>query len=195
MITALLAAACSGSQEQDIRIDPDAVGSDQGTLISIGDLRSTAQIMIDSMNESSRLAALRRDRSPLKVLVGPFKHRTSIAIFDKNLFVNRLLASLGSADKDGAYAFILRDDVREEREQQESGTVETSLTGRMTGADYVLSGEVREILHREPEPGGGEAEKRTIQYALRVTSVADGTLVWTDSHEVVKMQVIGAVYR
>ncbi len=200
VILALLAiAACSGSQKQDIRIDPDAVGSDQGTLISIGDIRNVAQIMIDSMNESPRLAALRKATNPLKVLVGQFKHRTSIAIFDKQIFVNRVLSSLNSADKDGAYAFILRDDVKSERQQQESGAVETSLPGtslsRMTGADYVLSGEVREILHRQPESGGGELEKRTVQYTLRLASVADGTLVWTHAHEVVKMQIIGAVYR
>ena len=84
---------------------------------------------------------------------------------------------------------------RDEREQQESGAVESGVSGKMTGADYVLSGEVREIFHREPEPGGGEAEKRTVQYTLRVTSVADGTLVWTNAHEIVKMQIIGAVYR
>jgi hypothetical protein len=65
----------------------------------------------------------------------------------------------------------------------------------MTGADYVLSGEVREILHRQPESGGGEMEKRTVQYTLRLASVADGTLVWTYAHEVVKMQIIGAIYR
>lgn len=200
VIPALLAiAACSGSQTQDIRIDPDAVGSDQGTLISIGDIRNVAQIMIDSMNESPRLAALRKATNPLKVLVGQFKHRTSIAIFDKQIFVNRVLSSLNSADKDGVYDFILRDDVKSERQQQESGAVETSVSGtslsRMTGADHVLSGEVREILHRQPESGGGEMEKRTVQYTLRLTSVADGTLVWTYAHEVVKMQIIGAIYR
>ena len=221
VLAALLATvACGSSQEQDIRIDPDAVGSDQGTLISIGDIRSVAQIMIDSMNESRRLAALRKERQPLKVLVGQFKHRTSIAIFDKLIFVNRVLSSLIQADTDGAYAFIRREDVERERRQQESGAVETSVSetnpsgtslstglsaglstgpsaglSGMTGADYVLSGEVREILHRQPESGGGELEKRTVQYSLRLVSVADGALVWTDAHEVVKMQIIGAVYR
>ncbi len=213
VLAALLATvACGSSQEQDIRIDPDAVGSDQGTLISIGDIRSVAQIMIDSMNASRRLATLRKERKPLKVLVGQFKHRTSIAIFDKLIFVNRVLSSLIQADTDGAYAFIRREDVERERRQQESGAVETSVSetnpsgtslstglsaglSRMTGADYVLSGEVREILHRQPESGGGELEKRTVQYTLRLASVADGTLVWTHAHEVVKMQIIGAVYR
>ncbi len=213
MLAALLATvACGSSQEQDIRIDPDAVGSDQGTLISIGDIRSVAQIMIDSMNASRRLATLRKERKPLKVLVGQFKHRTSIAIFDKLIFVNRVLSSLIQADTDGAYAFIRREDVERERRQQESGAVETSVSetnpsgtspstglsaglSGMTGADYVLSGEVREILHRQPESGGGELEKRTVQYSLRLVSVADGALVWTDAHEVVKMQIIGAVYR
>ncbi len=217
VLAALLATvACGSSQEQDIRIDPDAVGSDQGTLISIGDIREVAQSMIGSMNESSRLAALRKERNPLKILVGQFKHRTSIAIFDKLIFVNRVLSSLIQADTDGAYAFIRREDVERERRQQESGAVETSVSetnpsgtspstglsaglsaglSGMTGADYVLSGEVREILHRQPESGGGELEKRTVQYSLRLESVADGTLVWTDAHEVVKMQIIGAVYR
>ncbi len=213
MLAALLATvACGSSQEQDIRIDPDAMGSDQGTLISIGDFRSVAQIMIDSMNASRRLATLRKERKPLKVLVGQFKHRTSIAIFDKLIFVNRVLSSLIQADTDGAYAFIRREDVERERRQQESGAIETSVSetnpsgtslstglsaglSGMTGADYVLSGEVREILHRQPESGGGELEKRTVQYSLRLVSVADGTLVWTDAHEVVKMQIIGAVYR
>jgi PBP1b-binding outer membrane lipoprotein LpoB len=204
MIVALLATvACGSSQKLDFRIDPDAVGTDQGTLISIGDIRSVAQIMIDSMNESARLAKLRKERNPLKVLVGKFKHRTSIAIFDKLIFVNRVLSSLVSADTEGVYAFIRREDVERERREQQSGAVETSQPGTslspslpgMTGADYVLSGEVREILHRQPESGGGELEKRTIQYTLRLASVADGTLIWTEAHEVVKMQIIGAVYR
>ena len=195
IVPILVVASCGGSETVDIRIDPDAVGSDQGTLISIADIRGTAQIMIDSMNENARLAALRKEQSPLKVLIGPFKQRTSIAIFDKQIFVNRLLSSLNAADKDGVYAFILRDDVVDERQQQESGAVETNVSGKMAGADYVLTGEVREILHRETESGGGEMEKRTVQYTLRLGEVSGGALVWINAHEIVKMQIIGAVYR
>ena len=195
LIVGLMGAAACRSSSEPIRISPDAVGSDQGTLISIGDIRNVAQVMIDSMNENRRLASLRREQSPLKILLGDFKQRTSIAIFDKEIFVNRILSSLNRWDVDGVYSFIRRDDVRAERQLQESGAVEPDLSTKMTGADYVLSGEVRELLHRQPEAGGGEVEKRTVQYTLALSKVSDATLVWTYAHEVVKLQVIGAIYR
>ena len=45
------------------------------------------------------------------------------------------------------------------------------------------------------QSGGGEEEKRTVQYTLRLTKVADGGIAWSHSHEIVKQQLIGAVYR
>jgi hypothetical protein len=59
----------------------------------------------------------------------------------------------------------------------------------------VLSGELRELLHRSTAEGGGESEQRTVQYSLRLTRVDDSTIVWTDSREVVKQQITGAVYQ
>ena len=177
-----LLAGCA-EPSSSIYIDPDAVGTDQGTLVSIADIRNVAGQMIESMNASSTLAELRRTRKPLRVAIGNVKNRTSIAIFDKELFVNRLLASLSNADLDGSYAFLRRD-----ASLGETGEV-------LTGADLVLSGEIRELLHRETVEGGGELEQRTVQYSLALTRVSSAEVVWADSREVVKQQITGAVYR
>jgi hypothetical protein len=190
----LLALGCS-AEEEAIRLDPDSFGSDQGTLISIEDVRIVADEMIRSMNESSALARLRGASKPLRIVVGDLKQRTSIALFDKEVFMNRLLARLTAADLDGFYTFIGRDPVIEEGLLQEEGRATRSPgLGELTGAEHVLSGEIREILYREALPDGGELEKRTVQYTLALDRVADGARLWVHTHEIVKEQVTGAVY-
>lgn len=178
-----------------IRLDPDEFATDQGTLISIADIRSVAEIMVGSMNRHPRLAALRQRQRPLKILVDDFKQRTSVAIFDKEIFINRVLASLDRWDSEDAYAFIHRASVERERRLQNEGKVDNSSLYDLVDADFVLSGELRELLTRTPEENGGELERRTIQYTLRISDVDHGVLVWTNSHEIVKQQMIGAVYR
>lgn len=194
LAAALLPAGCRSGPEAASLIDPDAVGCDQGTLVSIGDIRSVAQAMIQSMNDHPGLARLRSARRPLRIALGKLKQRTSIAIFDKEVFLNRLLSSLSGADLDGAYAFLRRESIP-------AGGLERA--GAPAGADLVLDGEIREILHREPEgdregggsDGGGLLERRTVQYTLTLTRVDDAAIAWTRSHEVVKQQVTGAVYQ
>ena len=178
-----------------IRLDPDEFAADQGTLISIADIRSVAEIMVGSMNRHPRLAALRQRQRPLKILVDDFKQRTSVAIFDKEIFINRVLASLDRWDREDAYAFIHRASVERERRLQNEGKVDNSSLYDLVDADFVLSGELRELLSRTPEENGGELARRTIQYTLRISDVDHGALVWTNSHEIVKQQMIGAVYR
>lgn len=163
-----------------VLINPDAIGTDQGTLISIGDIRTVAQVMIDSLNASAALTRRRASQTQLNALVGHFKQRTSIAIFDKEIFVNRLLGDLNEADTNGFYTFIL--------------PVASSTVPRAE-AEFVLTGEVREILTLEPVADGGERQKRTVQYTLTLTDVKNTQIVWTHSHEIVKQQITGAVYR
>ena len=188
-------ASCEGGGSS-VLIDPDAFGSDQGTLIAISDVRVVAQEMIGSMNRSERLATLRAARKPIPILVGNLKQRTSITIFDKEIFLNQLLARLTEADKDGFYRFLWRAGAAGERALQQEGLVTTSPSlGEVAGAELVLNGEIREILSRLPVQGGGVSEKRTIQYTLELDQVQDGAVVWIHAHEVVKEQVIGAVYQ
>ncbi len=183
---ALCLPGCGGGYAARILLDPDAIGTDQGTLISLGDIRSVAQEMIQSMSSSPILSRLRAERSPLRILVGNVKQRTSIAIFDKQVFLNRLLSNLSAADATGSYTFLRRESLARE-EPREAPTP--------TGADLVLSGELRELLHRESVEGGGERETRTVQYTLTLTRVGDAAIAWTRSQEVVKQQITGAVYR
>ena len=186
-------AGCSELPESPL-VDPDAIGNDMGTLISIADIRSAGQQMIESMNRSPAISELRRN-PPLDVLVGTVRQYTTITNFDKQLFVNHLLASLQRADADGSYRLIQRDSVFAERQLRDEGVVSGGPSAALKGAEYVLSGEIRELFVRQELSRGGEEQKRTVQYALRLTRVADGTLVWSDAHEVVKQQVIGLVYR
>lgn len=210
-----MACGC-GTDGSSILLSPDGFGSDQGTLISIGDVRTVAQEMIQSMNANPRLSRLRAEKKPLRVLVGDFKQRTSITIFDKEVFINRLLGSLGEADVDQAYVFLrrgagsatvaspdgaapqpvtLEDSIAKERMLQAEGQVGSTAPPDLTGADLVLSGELRELLHRERVAGGGESEKRTVQYTLGLDRVEDGVRVWLHSYEIVKQQIVGAVYQ
>jgi hypothetical protein len=195
LVTGLMAAGCASSEDSGILLDPSAFGSDQGTLISIADVRIVAEDMIRSMNESRALARLRSPSKPLRILIGDLKQRTSITIFDKQIFMNRLLSRLSEADADGFYTFIRREPVIEEGRLQEEGQVGTSPgLGALEGAEHVLNGEIREILYRESLPEGGELEKRTVQYTLALDRVADGARLWVHSYEIVKEQVTGAVY-
>lgn len=192
---AVVTSGCASDEAHGVLIDPDAFGTDQGTLIGIADLRVVADEMLNSMNASERISALRQTGSPLTVIVGNFKQRTSIAVFDKQVFVNGMLSNLSRADQDGAYSFLRRDTVQEERQLQASSIVTGGTPATMQGADYVLSGEVRELLTRTAQESGTEVERRAIQYTLTLTDVASGILVWSHSHDIVKQQVIGAVYR
>jgi hypothetical protein len=176
-------------------ISPDAIGNDMGTRISSADIRDAASRMMQSMHRSGQLARMRRETRPLRVLVGSIRQFTTITNFDKQLFQNRLLAGLTAADLDGDFLFLERSAVAPERRLQSAGAAGDIEPPLLAGAQLILSGEVRELLTREPTGGGGELEKRTIQYALRLADVRDGAIVWSDAHEVVKEQVIGAVYR
>src|SRR5438093_779525 len=199
----LATASCGGGHSSRILLDPDAFGSDQGTLVSIGDVRNAAEAMIQSMNLSSVLSRLRAEKKPLRISVGNFKQRTSITIFDKEIFLNRLLSSLTNADTDGSYAFLRRgsgaldEGVEKERRLQEAGEVKATpgAAAAPTGAELVLNGELREILYREPTSKGGELEKRIVQYTLALDQVSDARRLWQNSYEVVKEQITGAVYR
>jgi len=199
VLSSILVVGCDGGVESGTLIDPDAFGSDQGTLISIGDVRTVAQEMIASMNASPTLARVRAEKKPVRIVVGNFKQRTSITIFDKEVFINRLVGSMSEVDADGYYVFLMRESASMERTRQESGEVAATspgpLPGPFNGADLVLTGELREILYREVVAGGGELEKRTVQYSLALDSVDDGVRVWAKAYEIVKEQVTGAVYR
>lgn len=163
--------------------------------------------MIQSMNQSSVLSRLRAEKKPLRVAVGNFKQRTSITIFDKEIFLNRLLSNLINADADGSYAFIQRgsgvgggpldEGVEKERQLQAAGEARATpgAAEAPSGADLVLNGELREILYREPTSKGGELEKRIVQYTLSLDQVSDARRIWLNSYEVVKEQITGAAYR
>jgi len=184
LVSMATAAGGCATSERSALLDPDAIGTDNGTLIALSDVRSVAQEMVQSMSASTILSRLRAEHSPLRIAIGNFKQRTSIAIFNKDIFLNRLLSNLSAADASGSYTFLRRESLPAE------GVPESP-----TGADLVLSGELREILHREAVQGGGERESRTVQYTLTLTRVSDTTIAWTDSREIVKEQVTGAVYR
>jgi hypothetical protein len=174
-------------------VDPDSFGNDAGTLVSIADLRSVSQQMIQSLNSSETISALRA-KGPLTISVGDIRQYTTITNFDKRLFVNRWTASLSSAEGASDFRFLDRDAVLEEREKQLSGEVAGTPPAPI-GAGLVLSGEIREILHREAATEGGESEKRTVQYSLKITRTSDGVILWSDAREIVKQQTIGLVYR
>lgn len=176
-------ASCSAPVGDARLIDPDAFGSDLGTLISIADLRAVSQEMIQSMNESEALSELRRD-PPVWIELGPVRQFTTVTNFDKRLFVNRLVAELQKAAGDGSIRFLL---------PPEDVPAEAAVPA--PAPDLVLDGEVREILSTRPLGEGGEVRTRTIQYALRLVRPGGGEIVWAHTHEIVKSQVIGAVYR
>lgn len=180
----MTALGCADESLSGVLLDPDAVGADQGTLVSTSDIRSVAAFMVQSMSQQEGLARLRAEQRPLRILVGPFKQRTSIAIFDKDIFVNRMIGSLSEADSSRNYEFILRGRVPAEDARE-----------MPAGADFVLTGEVRELLFREPVAGGGELERRTVQYSLAITRVSDSQIIWADSKEILKQQLTGALYR
>ena len=195
LLTLPLLPACASQSHYSALIDPDAFGTDQGTLISARDVRTVAEVMVQSLNGSSALAARRLQAEPIRVLVGTLKQRTSIPIFDKEIFLNRLLSRLKEADQDGVFLFLRREPVFDERVRQLSGTVASDGVAQFAGAEFVLNGELRELFVRRATDDGGELQKRTIQYTLSLDRVNDAARVWAHSHEVVKAQVIGAVYR
>lgn len=170
---------CGCASLPSILIDPDAIGSDQGTLISTSDLRSVSQAMLESMSQSPALAALHRRGRPIVVSMGEIKNRTTIAIFDKQLFTNRLRSDLSAADTEGRFKLLDR-----------SAAV---VPGQ--AAELALGGEIREILSREPLPDGRVRETRAIQYTLTLTRIEDTAILWSSSYEVVKSQTQGALYQ
>ncbi|MEM7235686.1 MAG: hypothetical protein AAF517_26175 [Planctomycetota bacterium] len=193
-----LLASCSAPPSSGPLVDPsaqslDGFGNDMGTLISSADVRSAAQEMVQSMNASEKLSRLRKDGA-LTLTFGSLRQFTTVTNFDKRLFVNRLIGNLNSANPRGGFRFVDRAAVAAERGAQLRGDV-TGTPEALKGAGYVLSGEIREILHHSQHESGGETEKRTVQYALRVTDVASAEILWSHSYEVVKEQLIGVAYR
>jgi hypothetical protein len=42
---------------------------------------------------------------------------------------------------------------------------------------------------------GGLLERRTVQYTLKLKRARDGSIAWIKAHEIVKQQLVGAVYQ
>ncbi|HLU49761.1 MAG TPA: hypothetical protein VK116_16795, partial [Planctomycetota bacterium] len=104
-VAMLASPGCASAHGESPLVDPDAFGSDLGTLISIADVRRVSDEMIQAMNASDTLAELRR-APPLSIRLGLFRQFTTITNFNKRLFTNRLVAELKRATGGASIRFF-----------------------------------------------------------------------------------------
>ena len=197
-LLALLSLAGCASQPEGTGavVDPSASSVDLGTLVDIADVLEVSQKMVSSLRAHPEVARLLGENRPVRIAVEPreIKNLTSMAHFNKRLFVNVMLSTLNrTAGED--FLFLDREAVAAERARQLSGEVRTAgIDAQAAGAELVLSGRILEKLDRRPAAGGAVEETRAVQFSFSLTRVKDAVTLWTDSCFRVKRQTIGTVY-
>jgi len=197
LLLAVLLAGCAAQPTgTDQVLDPTAARADMGTLVDVSDVLEVSQKMVSSLRASPQVAALLKERRPLRIVLEPaeIKNLTSMTTFNKRLFVNELITLLGKAAGED-FQFIDREAVAAERARQLAAAVQTSgVEAQAAGADLVLSGRILEKLDQRAAPAGGVQETRSVQFSFSLVQVKDAVTLWTDSYFRVKQQTIGTVY-
>jgi len=115
-----------------------------------------------------------RGKKPV-VIVGRFRNESSEQI-DTEIISSVMEAAIFNSGKlDFVAGGILRDELRDERQNQQSNASEQTAArlGRETGADFMMTGSVRTIIDRE-----GNRTARTYFITAELTNIETNERMW-----------------
>ena len=152
------------------------------------DVRIVCRTLIDSCLNSARIDQIRKDkkRTPT-VIIGRFKNDSNEHIDTEIITINMRNAIINSGKLEFVASGDTRDDVRAERQDQQSNASEATAAGlaKETGADFMLTGSVKTIVDK-----AGNQTARTYLVTAELTDIETNRIVWSDQNSEIKKVVV-----
>ena len=152
------------------------------------DVRIVCKTLIDSCLDSARIDQVRRDkkRTPT-VIIGRFKNDSSEHIDTEIITINMRNAIINSGKLEFVAGGNTRDDIRAERQDQQSNASEATAAGlaKETGADFMLTGSVKTIVDK-----AGNQTARTYIVTAELTDIETNRIVWSEQNSEIKKVVV-----
>jgi uncharacterized protein (TIGR02722 family) len=152
------------------------------------DVRIVCRTLIDSCLNSARIDQVRRDkkRTPT-VIIGRFKNDSSEHIDTEIITINMRNTIINSGTLEFVASGNTRDDIRAERQDQQSNASEATAAGlaKETGADFMLTGSVKTIVDK-----AGNQTARTYIVTAELTDIETNRIVWSDQNSEIKKVVV-----
>jgi PBP1b-binding outer membrane lipoprotein LpoB len=138
-----------------------------------------------------RIPQIQNAANPPKVVLTKVTNKSN-EIFDVDSVPHKIRKELVK-NCGGKITFLDREQLEQviqERQAKENGTVTSSGNAPMLGADFFLTGRVEGI-----DTGSGRNLTRYIRFSLRLTDAATTAIVWEDDYELKKYRVEGTYDR
>ena len=182
----LLLSSCASGPKVS-RIDASAQ-TDLSGRWNDTDVRIVCKTLIESCLNSATIDQVRRDkkRTPT-VIIGRFKNDSNEHIDTEIITINMRNAIINSGKLEFVASGDTRDDVRAERQDQQSNASEATAAGlaKETGADFMLTGSVKTIVDK-----AGNQTARTYLVTAELTDIETNRIVWSDQNSEIKKVVV-----
>jgi uncharacterized protein (TIGR02722 family) len=180
LIAAVLALGCHSVKRVDADTQTDLSGYWNDT-----DLRLASDALIEKALAVPALSTFPRTKNRLPVIiVGNFKNASDEHL-DTSILATRLEASiLNSGKAEFVVSGDLRDQIRAERQDQQSGNTSdesAAALGRELGADYMLTGSVKTIIDQY-----NKTATRTYYIAAELTDITTNRRIWIGEYNEIK---------
>ncbi|MDR0456962.1 MAG: penicillin-binding protein activator LpoB [Treponema sp.] len=152
------------------------------------DVRIVCQSLIDDCLNSARVdQAIKAKRKTPTVIVGRFKNESSEHI-DTSIISSIMEQTIFNSGKlDFVAGGSTRDDLRAERQDQQSNASETSAAAlaNETGADFMLTGSVKAMVER-----AGNQTIRTYFVSAEMTNIETNARMWIGQNSEIKKIIV-----
>jgi len=180
--------ACS-SAPRVTRVEAGGAISDISGFWSAEDVRIVSESLIADALSSARMDAYIRDFSARNngarptVIVGRFRNNSSEHIDTAIISSNMRTAIINSGKLDFVEGGDIRDDIRAERQDQQwhASEATASALANETGADFMLTGDVRTIVAR-----AGNRTVRTYFVTATMTNIETNRIVWEGENNTIQ---------
>jgi uncharacterized protein (TIGR02722 family) len=193
---ALLFSGCSSLPKVD-RVDASSL-TDLSGYWNDSDIRIVCETLISDCLSSSRVSqyveqyASRHEGKLPVVLVGRFGNDTSEHFETSIISKNMEVAIFNSGKLDFVSGGDVRQEIREERQDQQSNASEESAAALAfeTGADLMLTGVVRSIIDR-----AGKTTVRAYFVSAELTNIETNVRLWMGQNSEIKKVIKQSAYR
>ena len=188
----LLAVSSCSSSPKVTRVEAGGSGFDLSGNWSAADVKIVCDSLIADALSSQRIDAYIRDFSARNrgahpaVIVGRFRNNSSEHIDTAIISGQMRTAIINSGKLDFVEGGDTRDDIRSERIDQQGNASEdtASALANETGANFMLTGEVRSIVDR-----AGNKTVRTYYVRASMTNIETNRVIWEGENSSIQKEI------
>jgi len=191
VVILIAASACSSSPKVS-RVEAGGRGSDLSGNWSAADVKIVCDSLIANALSSPRIDAYIKDFSAKNrgarpaVIVGRFRNNSSEHIDTAIISGQMRTAIINSGKLDFVEGGDAREDIRSERTDQQGQASEATAAAlaNETGANFMLTGEVRSIVDR-----AGNRTVRTYYVRASMTDIETSRIVWEGENNSIQKEI------